>query len=171
MFGFVNAGGDRITHGGKGQSFQDRVWAGGQRRGRPASRSGIGKMQATKAVRNRLLLFSSRIAGMDLGLLSRPMVICAWACRLVGTTGSASRGDQVPGLPLSCSWGILLRPLEHLERPFDNAVAGGLPRFQCFRTHEAIGKLLERGLLPPRFPARGARFLAPSSRKGHLWLT
>jgi len=55
------------------------------------------------------------------------------------------------------------------ERPFDNAVAGGLPRFNVSELNEAIGKLLERGFAP--------RFLLEATvsraqlKKGHLWLT
>jgi len=55
------------------------------------------------------------------------------------------------------------------ERPFDNAVASGLPRFNVSELNEAIGKLLERGFAP-RFLLE-ATVSRPQLKKGHLWLT
>jgi len=68
--------------------------------------------------------------------------------------------------------GALLTAALNTERPLRNAVAGGLPRFKCFRNSTSDRqKLLRSGLLLRSLPARGHGFLAPSFKKGHLWLT
>jgi len=122
----------------------DAVWARTSPRdvsGKPsASQTG----RATKPCGNLGLLFSSRIRRDGSRLLPVPaMVISPWAdSELVHWMRPAWRSVPLPELLLGDSATAALTT----RRPFDNAVAGGLPRSMFRNSTKRIGKLLERGL-------------------------